>query len=432
MDAYASDFPQHQPLPFNHGPPPPFPQPMPGAAQSYNPNFPPSTPMMHPAQQQMHYLHQRGTVQNQAFLPQQQPHPPFSSPQQVPLTSQAFIPSSSQAPQYPPSTQQQFQHFPPPTAPQFPPHSQPPPQSPAHIHQQPPRPQQPSPQSIPLQSQPPLNAPSSRNTTPISTATAQSGSVPGLVEGGKMHPSQHTPTQSSTPQQHTPTAQKPGGPTTPQSPNGPLPVDRKLMEQRIEALLEINGELLREMIDLQSQGKGGGMPPPATHDAEKKDDDKFASPEFVELMKRFQANLAWVIFWHERATNKGKPGQQAPPGPMIMTPPAGYDAIAELYAKMVPLFNGWKGPTPKPPVPQQQGTSSPQTAMSAQQMQAQRARMAAQMHAQQAAQMAQHQAAQQQAQQQAQLQAQQQAQQKQMQQQLQAQQQQQQQPPPPQ
>lgn len=101
------------------------------------------------------------------------------------------------------------------------------------------------------------------------------------ADGSKM---QQTPTQTSTPQQHTPTGQKPGG-STPQSPSGSLPVDPKVMEQRIDALLEINSELLREMIELQSKGRGGVMPTPpqpgAPQDAGKKE---APSPEFIEYV----------------------------------------------------------------------------------------------------------------------------------------------------
>ncbi|KAL2869788.1 uncharacterized protein BJX67DRAFT_346974 [Aspergillus lucknowensis] len=165
-------------------------------------------------------------------------------------------------------------------------------------------------------------------------------------------------------QQQMPPQQAPSQ-NAPQSAQSPAASARE--KERVSVLLEINSMLLQEAINLQSSGKAGGSPTQASQDANpspisESNPDKNAqrSPEYVNCMRRLQANLAYLA----TVADKGKKaGGAVPPAPAIMTPPPNIPAIAALYTKLNELFpraanaaqtgsqsQGNGGPSPSPTV----------------------------------------------------------------------------------
>lgn len=116
---------------------------------------------------------------------------------------------------------------------------------------------------------------------------------------------------------------------------------------RVTILLEINSTLLQEVVNLQAAGKAGTAPntdsnAESASDAPKPPPQK-PSPEYIECMRRLQANLSWLAAIAERAK---KPGSPAPQAPAILTPPSSLPAVNDLYSKLNELF----------PRPSQSGT----------------------------------------------------------------------------
>ncbi|KAJ5593856.1 uncharacterized protein N7459_000064 [Penicillium hispanicum] len=111
---------------------------------------------------------------------------------------------------------------------------------------------------------------------------------------------------------------------------------------RVTTLLDINSALLQEVVNLQGAGKAG---PASNADANASSADQAAdatkppaqkpSPEYIECMRRLQANLAYLATIADRAK---KSGAGAPQAPAIMTPPPNLPALHELYTKLNELF----------------------------------------------------------------------------------------------
>lgn len=125
-------------------------------------------------------------------------------------------------------------------------------------------------------------------------------------------------------------------------------------------LLDINTQLLQEVVSLQAQGKAGTpstqaqqspikesatSPTSATDpsnplnqslvDPSKPSGGKPPSPEYVECMRRLQANLSYLA---AIADAKKKASGTLPAGPAIMVPPPHLPNVAELYKKLNTLF----------------------------------------------------------------------------------------------
>ncbi|KAF7590185.1 hypothetical protein BBP40_003158 [Aspergillus hancockii] len=112
---------------------------------------------------------------------------------------------------------------------------------------------------------------------------------------------------------------------------------------RVTILLDINSMLLQEVVNLQAAGKAGG--PPAqpqdpnpsseqTPDATKGPTQK-PSQEYIDCMRRLQANLAYLATIADRAK---KSGGVPPATPGIMTPPPHMPSMNERYKKLAELF----------------------------------------------------------------------------------------------
>ncbi|KAJ5476855.1 hypothetical protein N7475_002584 [Penicillium sp. IBT 31633x] len=132
---------------------------------------------------------------------------------------------------------------------------------------------------------------------------------------------------------------------------------------RVTALLDINSALLQEVVNLQAAGKAGpasnpdtNSPAPEQADASKA--NQKPSPEYIECMRRLQANLAYLATIADRAK---KAGGVVPPTPAIMTPPPNLPAVNELYATLNELFSRpTKASTPQRLSPQtMQGNGGP-------------------------------------------------------------------------
>lgn len=108
---------------------------------------------------------------------------------------------------------------------------------------------------------------------------------------------------------------------------------------RVTILLDINSALLHEVVNLQAAGKAGSAPNADSNADQGSDTPKPApqkpSPEYIECMRRLQANLSYLATIAERAK---KPGGAAPQAPAILTPPSNVPAVNHLYNKLNELF----------------------------------------------------------------------------------------------
>lgn len=139
-----------------------------------------------------------------------------------------------------------------------------------------------------------------------------------------------TPLKSETPQVHTPVRQVPPSPVS--------PVAQARAQDRMATLLEINSILIKEVCDLQAQGKAGQVNP--APDGKPDGDKPQPSKEYVEYMRRLQVNLAYLA---QSAEKTQKAGQPIPPGPAIMSAPSSPVELVKLYTKLQDLCPGWKG-----------------------------------------------------------------------------------------
>ncbi|EMD66510.1 hypothetical protein COCSADRAFT_35021 [Bipolaris sorokiniana ND90Pr] len=138
------------------------------------------------------------------------------------------------------------------------------------------------------------------------------------------------PIKSEPPQLQTPVKAVPPSPMSPSNP--------ARSQDRVATLLEINSILIKEVCDLQAQGKAGHVGP--TPEGKPEGEKAQPSKEYVDYMRRLQANLAYLA---QNAEKVPKPGQQMQPGPAIMSVPPSHVDLAKLYTKLQELFPGWKG-----------------------------------------------------------------------------------------
>lgn len=117
-------------------------------------------------------------------------------------------------------------------------------------------------------------------------------------------------------------------------------------KSRVSTLLDINSMLLQEVINLQAAGKAGAPPSqpgqetnpsPTTEQTTEapKGSGQKPSQEYIECMRRLQANLAYLASIADRAK---KSGGVPPTAPAIMTPPPNAPHLNEIYGKLVELF----------------------------------------------------------------------------------------------
>lgn len=183
------------------------------------------------------------------------------------------------------------------------------------------------------------------------------------------------PNQQQRPQQQPNQAQAPAQPSAAQA------QATARDKARVATLLDINSALLQEVVNLQAAGKAG-MPAQAASQPSSAQDQN-ASPsssteqsnnandaskgqqkpsqEYIECMRRLQANLAYLATIADRAK---KSGGVPPSAPAIMTPPPSLPSMNEMYAKLNELFPGAaKGPISQQQQQQQQQKPGQQAAM---------------------------------------------------------------------
>ena len=144
------------------------------------------------------------------------------------------------------------------------------------------------------------------------------------------------------------------------SPSSPSPQSAARERARVSVLLDINTHLLQEVVTLQAQGKAGVPSAQAQHsptkesamsptsatdpshplnqspvDPAKPTGGKPPSPEYVECMRRLQANLSYLA---AIADAKKKKEGTLPAGPAIMAPPPHLPEVTDLYKKLNALF----------------------------------------------------------------------------------------------
>lgn len=182
-------------------------------------------------------------------------------------------------------------------------------------------------------------------------------------------PQQQPPAQPQTqPQQQQQQPAPSQGTPQPPPQSGPMAAREKA---RVATLLDINSMLLQEVVNLQSAGKAGA--PPTQQGAQESNPSPGSdqgseaskapaqkpSPEYIECMRRLQANLAYLATIADRAK---KSGGVPPPAPAIMTPPPNMPSMGEVYNKLNELFprpaKGSVG-TPQPSPQSLQGNGKP-------------------------------------------------------------------------
>lgn len=115
---------------------------------------------------------------------------------------------------------------------------------------------------------------------------------------------------------------------------------------RVSTLLEINSMLLQEVVNLQTAGKAGAPPAqqgsqdgssstPDQSSVANKTPAQKPSPEYIECMRRLQANLAYLAAIADRTK---KSGGVPPSAPAIVTPPPHMPSMNEVYGKLSQLF----------------------------------------------------------------------------------------------
>ncbi|KAL1859922.1 hypothetical protein Plec18170_001869 [Paecilomyces lecythidis] len=181
-------------------------------------------------------------------------------------------------------------------------------------------------QSSQPQTVPGLPASTAQGTPPNMAAV----STPNNMFAGQQRPVQQpSPTAASSPQSATAQAQA-----------------AARDKARVHLLLDINSALLQEVVSLQAAGKAGLPPtqPPNSdspsqgpeNDAQKGQATK-PSQEYIDCMRRLQANLAYLASIADKAK---KAAGVLPSAPAIMTPPPSLPSLSNMYAKLNELFPG--------------------------------------------------------------------------------------------
>lgn len=128
-------------------------------------------------------------------------------------------------------------------------------------------------------------------------------------------------------------------PSQPQSPSAA--VSPAVEKERIGLMLEINIELLQEIHNLQSQGKGGAQNIQQAEQFRAKGlSDTIATPEYLQTLLRLHANLGYCCAQSDMQT---KPGAKAPHPPSYMRAPPSMPSLEPKYARLRQLFPGWVG-----------------------------------------------------------------------------------------
>lgn len=228
--------------------------------------------------------------------------------------------------------------------------------------------------------------PQSSNAPSLATQQPFPQNMASLSANSMVHQQHQRPVQQPQPPTQTPAQPQgqghstPGHQGTPQMTpqSGPAAAREKA---RVSVLLDINSMLLQEVVNLQTAGKAGAAPqqPPGSHDSNPSPGSDQGSsgpdgsssskgkpsPEYIECMRRLQANLAYLATIADRAK---KSGGVPPQAPAIMTPPPNLPSLVEVYSKLNELFprlgksgsgGGGVGTPPQPSPQSSHGNGKP-------------------------------------------------------------------------
>lgn len=132
--------------------------------------------------------------------------------------------------------------------------------------------------------------------------------------------------------------------TTPKSPRSPGAQSREAA--RVQLLLGINRELLEEVQRLQDSGKGGAISQQQVLQFRNEGKpDKMASDEYIQCLRRVQANFAYLMPKAQSAGGQSSANEsKLLPGPAHMTPPPHMpESMKERYEQLKELFPEWQG-----------------------------------------------------------------------------------------
>ncbi|KAK5682312.1 hypothetical protein LTS10_005438 [Elasticomyces elasticus] len=122
-------------------------------------------------------------------------------------------------------------------------------------------------------------------------------------------------------------------PTTPLSPGS-----QNREQQRVTLLLEINVIMLEEVNRLQMEGKGGAISPQIQAQMrEKGQNADLASEDYIQVLRRVQANLGYLM---PVAQNDM---QKTARGPAYITAPPHMPQLQTKYDQLKELFPDWQG-----------------------------------------------------------------------------------------
>lgn len=122
---------------------------------------------------------------------------------------------------------------------------------------------------------------------------------------------------------------------TPQSPNSST-----LEQNRIHLLFEMNEEMMQEVVRLQAQGKGGATNPQLQVQMKAQNmDDRMATDEYIQILRRIQSNLSVL----SQKAGMAPANHKTVPGPAHMTPPPSMPQLQSKYDRLRELYPNWPG-----------------------------------------------------------------------------------------
>lgn len=190
--------------------------------------------------------------------------------------------------------------------------------------------------TVPSPRFPPSQSQSQQGVSPTAYSPAGASS-----HDGHKYPMAVPPTSIGQQSQSDPktTAAQSYSPTSPQSPG-----TQNREQQRISLLLEINNELLQDIDRLQAEGQGGIMNPQQLQQVRSDGQpEKPASEQYINVMRRLQANLQYLMPRASQANSATPIPNNQPPGPAYLSPPPHMTALVPQYERLKALFPDWPG-----------------------------------------------------------------------------------------
>nr|POE84543.1 hypothetical protein CFP56_78629 [Quercus suber] len=172
-------------------------------------------------------------------------------------------------------------------------------------------------------------------------SAGQTPPYPNMRHAHGVSPQQHQTSMAAPPLPLPPSTQtQPAGTSTAgSSPRPPLsPHSQNREQERISLLLGINVDLLQEVNRLQAEGRGGATSAQQQLQLKQQGQpDNMASDEYIQCLRRVQANLSYLM-----PKARDDP-QKTPLGPVYMSHPPHMPQLQPKYDQLTSLFPGWSG-----------------------------------------------------------------------------------------